>query len=213
MTEAAIAVCTWGGSADGVPAEAAELLTLGRRAAAAFDAKLHWLVLGATPPETPELAARYGVTAVDRIDDAKLAGFRPDPSVEALAQYCAQRAPKLLLVAQSFDARLVAPRLAGRLAWAVVMNGVDVANAGDGRVEVTASAYGGDTRVVYRVGGSPCIVGVLANAVVAEPLADAAPTPALQDVSVDLDGVEERIRIAQSARTEGPRLEDAEVIV
>jgi electron transfer flavoprotein alpha subunit len=182
MTEAAVVVCTWGSGRDGVPAEAEELLTLGRRAGAALGAELHWLVLGATAENTSEVAARFGVAALDRIEDAKLAGFQPDPTVEALAQYCAQRSPKLLLMSQSFDARLVAPRLAGRLGCAVVMNGVDVAT-------------------------------VMANAVAPEPLGEAAPTPTLQDVSVDLGGVDERIRVAEAARTEGPRLEDAEIIV
>ena len=34
-----------------------------------------------------------------------------------------------------------------------------------------------------------------------------------QAVEVDLGGVEERIRTIERARTEGPRLEDAEIIV
>ena len=213
MTEAAVVVCTWGEGHDGVPAEAEELLTLGRRAGAALEAELHWLILGATPENTSEVAARFGVAALDRIEDAKLAGFQPDPTVEALAQYCAQRSPKLLLVSQSFDARLVAPRLAGRLGCAVVMNGVNVDTGEDGRLEITASAYGGDTRAVYAVGAASCVVGVMANAVVPEPLQGATSTPTLQEVSVDLSGVDERIQVAEAARTEGPRLEDAEIIV
>jgi electron transfer flavoprotein alpha subunit len=175
---------------------------------------LHWLVLGPLPDRALEVAGSYRVASLDRVDDAKLADFEPDPWVEALAQYCAQCAPKVLLFSQSFDARLIAPRLAGRLGAGVVMNGVDVDVAEDDRLQITASAYGGDTRVVYELGGvDSCVVSVLANAVQPEPHAGEGPEPKLRDVQVDLGGVEERIRTIERAQTEGPRLEDAEVIV
>ena len=120
----------------------------------------------------------------------------------------------MLLFGQSFDARLIAPRLAGRLGAGVVMNGVDVDVAEDGRLQITASAYGGDTRVVYELAGvESCVVSVLANAVLPEPRAGEGPDPTLRDIQVDLSGVEERIRTIERAQTEGPRLEDAEIIV
>jgi electron transfer flavoprotein alpha subunit len=214
MTSDAVVVCTWCGDRGEIPDGTDEVLTLGRKASAALGGNLSWLILGAAPEGAAEFARRYGVTALDRIEDAKLEGFQPDPFVEALAQYCDQHSPKALLFSQTFDARLVAPRLAGRVGAGVVMNGVDLEIEADGRLQVTASAYGGDTRVVYELAGDrSCIVAVMPNAVPPEPIEDAGPDPAVRDLRVDLAGVEERIRVVKPAQAEGPRLEDAEVIV
>ncbi len=209
-----VVVCTWGEGRDGVPSESEEVLTLGRKVSSALQVDLNWLVLGALPVRALEVAGSYGVANLDRADDPKLADFQPDPWVEALAQYCTQHSTRVLLFGQTFDARLVAPRLAGRLGAGVVMNGVDLEVAGDGCLQITASAYGGDTRVVYELAGvGSCVVSVLANAVLPEPRAGDGPEPTLRDIQLDLSGVEERIRTIEGARTEGPRLEDAEIII
>ena len=209
-----VVVCTWGEGRDGVPGESEEMLTLGRKVSDALGVSLNWLVLGPIPDRAVEVAGSYGVASLDRVADTKLADFEPDALVEALAQYCAQQPTRVLLFGQSFDGRLIAPRLAGRLGAGVVMNGVDVDVGEDGRLQITASAYGGDTRVVYELCGvESCVVSVLANAVSPEPRAGEGPDPTLRDIQVDLGGVEERIRTIEAARTEGPRLEDAEIIV
>jgi electron transfer flavoprotein alpha subunit len=94
------------------------------------------------------------------------------------------------------------------------MNGVDIDVGEEGRLQITASAYGGDTRVVYELSGvASCVVSVLANAVSPEACAGERPDPTLRDIQVDLGGVEERIRTIERPRAEGPRLEDAEIIV
>ena len=214
MTSNAVVVCTWDRGHDGLPVGAEEVLTLGRKTSKTLGAELHWLLLGPMPDQAMEIAAHYGVTHVDRIEDAKLASFQPDPYVEALTQYCAQQTPKLLLCSQTFDARLVAPRLAGRLGSGVVMNGIDVCVDVDGGLEVTASAYGGDTRAVYALAGErTCVVGVLANALVPEPVEGAGSSSKVREIQVDLASAEERIRTIEQARTQGPRIEEAEIIV
>ena len=186
---------------------------MGRKVGAALGGELHWLVVGPLPADSAEIAQRQGVAALEHIEDPKLGGGQADAFVEALAQYCAERSPRLLLFNQGFDIRLVAPRLAGRLESGVVMNGVEIEAAADGSLRVTASAYGGDTRVVYEVaGGAPCIVSLLANAVLPERVEGGA-SPSVSDVAVDLASVEERVCVVEAARSEGPRLEDAEIIV
>jgi electron transfer flavoprotein alpha subunit len=173
-----------------------------------------WLVLGPVSEEMQETAGRYGVATVDRVEDARLAEFQADATVEALAQYFAQHPTRILLFGQNFNVRLIAPRLAGRVGATVVMNAAAIAADASGKLEVTASAYGGDTRAVYELGGErPCIVSLLANAVLPLPLAGEGTSPAVRDISVDLSGVEERIRIVERAKAEGPQLEGAEVIV
>jgi len=199
----------------GAPAtsgETEELLTIARKLSAAQETDLRWLVVGPAPrPAIEELGAAYGITTIDCIDDPKLEAVAPDASVEALAQYCASRPPATLLLSQTFDARLIAPRLAGRLNATVLMNALELKVAG-GALLVTASAYGGDTRAVYELPGDRLqVIAMMPNATTPEP----APgdTPIIEDVAVDLSAVNERIRLIERTAEEGPRLEDAQIIV
>jgi electron transfer flavoprotein alpha subunit len=174
---------------------------------------LNWCVAGPAPDRVPEIAGKYGVVHLDRIEDPKLGEFQADVCVEALAQYCKQNTPKLVLIPQTFDARVVAPRVAARTGAGVVMNALKLAADG-GAVKVTASAYGGDTRVDYDLtGAESCVVGVLADMLLAEAPEGGASEPAVRPVSVDLGAAEERIRVIQKAHFEGPRLEEAQYIV
>ena len=219
MTTNAVVVCTPSGLAADLVEEVEAALTLGRSIAAATGAELRWLVMGSAADGVAEIAARHGVVAVDRIQDEKVDAGRPDAMVEALAQYCAARPTAVLLFNQTFDSRLLAPRVAGRIGGSVVMNTVDVGASGgsgaSGGFQVTAAAYGGDTRIVYDVSGDrPCVVALLPNAVPPQPVeAGASTSPAITDVPVDLAGISERVQVVRAAQTEGPRLEDAEVVV
>lgn len=205
----AVVFCSFDQGRDGLPAGSEEVLTLARKLAAERGAAVDWLVVGPKPAEVDSIAAKHGVAHVDHVD-ADVSGFQPDVLVAALAGYCSQQQPALVLLAQTFDARLIAPRAAARANAGVVMNAVDLAAAGDG-VTVTATAYGGDTRVEYDVAGV-AIVGVVADALLSEP-APAASTPEARTVPVELSAVSERIRTVQAAKAEGPRLEEAQVIV
>ncbi len=208
-----VVVCTWGmGRAGGPPAGTEELLTLGRKTARALDTTLRWLVLGPLPNDAATVAGRHGVAGIDHVVDAKLERFQPDVHVAALAQYCRARSPRLVLVSQTHDARLLAPRTAGRIGAGVVMNAIDVGRADGGALQVMASAYGGDTRVAYDlVGDGTFVVGVNTSVLLPEPEGSAA-VP-IEAVPVDLAAVEERIRVTARAATEGPRLEDADIVV
>ena len=203
-----VTVCTWGSAA-----EAPELLTLARTVGGCEGSQVQWLVLGPLPDGAVSVASDYGAQRLLSVGQPELGRFGPDRYVEALAQCCAQLRPDVLLFSQTYDVRLIAPRLAGRLRCGVVMNALDAAVLPDGRLQVTASAYGGDARAAYVCGEpGPMIVSVMPNAVAPEP-ADAPCTPDVEPLAVDVSAVEERIRVAEPARAEGPRLEDAQVIV
>ena len=199
-----VVAVTWGlNSSD----DAAELLTLARSCG-----EVSWLNLGPLPEGAEETGAQHGVSSIIQVRHPKLEEASADATVGALAQYCRSASPRLLLFNQDFQTRLIAPRLAGRLGVPVAMNALAVALGGD-ETTVTASAFGGDTHAVYRLkGAAPHIAAVMPNGIVPE--AAASPTnPAIEQFAVDLSGVTERIRIVTPARTDGPRLEDAQVIV
>ncbi|MBW2372551.1 MAG: electron transfer flavoprotein subunit alpha/FixB family protein [Deltaproteobacteria bacterium] len=214
MTSKRVVVCSWSDGQGTIAVGSEEALSLGRKVAGALGSELHWLVLGPQPEGLLETAGRFGVASVDRIENAALEAFAQDAYVEALAQYCNQESPALVLFSQAPDTRLVAPRLAGRLGAGVVMNVVDVTAGDDGGLEATASAYGGDTRMVYELSGAPAyVVALNTTALLAEP-AEAGPTsPECRTVAVDLSGTQERIRVIERPRAEGPRLEEADIIV
>jgi len=212
MSNNAVVVCTWGEERGGLPGGAEEVLTLANQLSQRLGADLNWLTLGASASGIAETAAAFGVAKVQRIEDAKLEGVPADATVEALVQYCAVSSPRVILFSQDAATRTIAPRLAGRIGSAVVMNATEVATEG-GSLEVTAAAYGGDTRSLYVLAGEGTqVISVTANSITAAQPA-AGSTPSTESISVDLSSVQERIRVVEAAKSEGPRLEDAEIIV
>ncbi len=208
----AIVVCTWGEERGGLPGGAEEVLSLAGPLAKSVGSDLVWLTLGAHAAGVAETAARYGVAALHQIDDAKLADVPADIAVEALAQYCVAQTPRIVLFNQMAATRTIAPRLAARIASAVVMGVTEISTEGDA-LDITASAYGGDTRAVYRVEGAGTpVAAVWANAITAE-CPEAGSSPAAETIAIDLSSANERITIVEPARAEGPKLEDAEIIV
>lgn len=206
----AVVVCTWTlGAAPATDTE--EALTFGRQAASLLAAPLHWLVLGPMPDSGLRLGSKFGAQAILQAPGPALAEFSSDRYVEFLHRYCQKESPRVLVFSQNQDTRLVAPRLAARLGSAVVMNCVGLDVEGD-KLAATAAAYGGDTRVVYHLGGpEPHVLALLPNAVVAEP--SEASDAELRTIDIDVSDVQERIRVLSPAKAEGPRLEEATVIV
>ena len=203
-----VVLCTWGNTLEGGTREA---LTLARKTAAAQNQPLHWVVIGAAANDAPAVAAEYGVQGLDVINDAKLASFGPDALVAALAQYATENQPKTILFNQTAAARLIAPRLAGKLGVPVTMNAYAIAVEGAG-LNVNATAFGGDTHVVYQLPAPVNVISIVTTTVVAE--AAAAPSsPARRDIAVNLAAVDERFKVTSPAKIEGPRLEDAQIIV
>ncbi|HET9063794.1 MAG TPA: electron transfer flavoprotein subunit alpha/FixB family protein, partial [Candidatus Binatia bacterium] len=78
----------------------------------------------------------------------------------------------------------------------------------------TCAAFGGDTRVVYRLSASePVILSLNANAVLPAPVATTGAAE-VADVAIDVSAVKERIRlVARPEAAVGPRLEHAQIVV
>ena len=209
MSDTAVVVCSFDPGRDGLPEGVEEVLHIGRGLASGMGVPLRWLVLGTLPERASETAGRYGVAALQQIEDPKLSPPQADACVAALATYCEEQTPRALILHQTLEARVVAPRVAGRIDKAVVMNGIAVEPIGE-NLQLTASAYGGDTRVIYEVGPGP-VLAFIANAAVPEP-GDGAPVNP-ESLSCDLASVHERIEVLEQASFDGPRLEEAEIIV
>jgi electron transfer flavoprotein alpha subunit len=203
-----VVLCTWGNTLEGGTEEA---LTVAHKLSVEAGLDLNWVVIGSAGDSAGELAGKYGVTRIDKLADNKLEGFGPDALVEALAQYCQQHNPTTILFNQTTSARLIAPRLAGRLKVPVLMNGFDIAVSSN-RLTVTATAFGGDTHCIYTLADEVNVVAIVTTSIIAEPAATTS-SPEVRNISVDLAAVEERFKVISSPSTQGPRLEDADVIV
>jgi electron transfer flavoprotein alpha subunit len=209
-----VVLCSWG---DTIEAGTEESLSLALAYSQSIGAELSWLVIGALSAAAQEMAARCGVANLDTIEHPDLVDFGSDKMVAALAQYCQQYSPATVLFNQSPSTRLIAPRLAGRLNIPVSMNVFDLKRDGDALL-VTASAYGGDTHAVYRLGAAVNVISLVSAATAGAAMAGAAmaaatPAPQARSVVVDLEQTEERFTVTSAASADGPRLEDADIIV
>ena len=203
-------VVTWGLKTATLEEQLGEPLTFARK----LGGEVRVVVLGALPDGAAREAKRYGATAIEQIGAGTLDEVKPDAYVAALAGYAKQSAPRAWVFAQMFDARLVAARLAGRLGIGAAMNCVDVTVDGNA-LNATCAAFGGDTRVIYKLGaGEPCLLSVNPNAVLPEPVAGADGGATVTSVA-DLGALpEERIRLVERPQAAlGPRLEHAVIVV
>lgn len=204
----AVVLFSWGDAIDGGTEEA---LTLARKLAAATGAPLRWLVLGGAAAAAVEVGARYGVDRLDTVQGAGASAAGPDALVATLADYCGQTAPRAVLFNQGAESRVIAARLAGRLGVPVVANVFDVEPAGGG-LQVTATAFGGDTHAVYRVDAPLAVLSVSTTAIVAAPAA-APSTVAQHSVALTGAAVAERFAVTAAPQVAEARLEDAQIIV
>ena len=103
------------------------------------------------------------------------------------------------------------PRLAARLGGGCVM-GVTAVRAGEGGLQAVAAIYGGAARAVYRFGeGGPRIMSAAAGAAEAP---ERVAGRAAEVVALDLPAPSSRVRVVEPiAVPEGPRLEDARIVV
>jgi electron transfer flavoprotein alpha subunit len=200
-----VVLCSWGETVDG---GTEETLSLAGRLSRARAVALDWLVIGAMADAAPQIAASHGVAHIDRIGGATPG---PDALVALIAGYCAAQQPRVILFNQTAAARLVAPRVAARLGVPVVMNGFYIETQGS-ELEVRATAYGGDTHAVYRLPEPVNVVSIVSTTLRVEP-APQPGVPVVREVAADGGATTERWTVVSAPRADGPRLEDADIIV
>jgi electron transfer flavoprotein alpha subunit len=122
-----------------------------------------------------------------------------------------QENASVVIVSRGARALGLAPRLAARLGGGCVMNVAEVALA-DGLIEATAVIFGGAARAVYRLAGDgPAVLSPIA-AVAEAPARGGGVAGSVQPLSPPQEA--HGVRVVRPARApEGPRLEDATVVV
>ena len=183
-----------------------ELLTLARALGTAEAVVLH---PGAAA--TIEALGDHGASAIHMSDDARLGDFIVDPQVDSLASLLNDERPDLILFPSMFAARDIQSRLVGRLGLSAISNATDVRYDGD-RIIVTAP-YGGETiGTVTLDNDGPHIVQIRPKAFAVEAVGGSAD---VREVTPAIDDAKCRVRLLETVEevSEGPNLEEAEVIV
>jgi electron transfer flavoprotein alpha subunit len=158
----------------------------------------------------PQLG-EYGATKVHAVDHgSSLSGV---VGGALLAQLVAQEQPDLILFAQSYDGRDAMGRLSAKLDRPVLTNGSGIGVDGD-TVSVSTAVFGGNTIVTTAFQGEkPYLAGIRPKSFAAEPSGGGAAQVAMVD-GVDAGrAAEAQVLEHHVEEQEGPKLEDADVVV
>jgi electron transfer flavoprotein alpha subunit len=153
----------------------------------------------------------YGATTLHTADPGEsLAGV---VGAAALTALVAAHQPDLILFAQSYDGRDAIGRLSAALDRPVVTNGTGVSVDGD-RVVVQTAIFGGNTIVdTALTAPAPCLAAIRPKSFPAEP-SGGSPATVQQVEAVDTGRAgEAKVLERHVEEREGPKLEEAEVVV
>jgi electron transfer flavoprotein alpha subunit len=197
-------------TADGAPKPIAlELLTkarsLGRAAA---------IAVGPRAAQAAEALAKHGAAKIYVHEDQAFRDLVATPTVDLLAGLIEKEHPDLVLFGMTYEGRDVAARLSARLGVALIANATDVISKG-GSVAAVSPVFGGSLLVTTVSKAKPPVLVLLRpKAITAEPVTEAA-LPQLEKLTdpVDTSKPAARVLRREKQKAEGPRLEDAKVIV
>jgi electron transfer flavoprotein alpha subunit len=183
-----------------------ELITLARRFG---EPAVVWAGPGAE--EGQPRCAEFGAARVYVASDAAFDDYVVAPTAALLAQLVEEKAPVLVLVAGTPEAKEVAARLAVKTNSGLITDAVDLTQGETGDPFAEQSIFGGSTVVHSRVTRGTPIVAVRPNSVPAQ----AEPGPAeLTPVSLagEVDGARITGRVV-AERGERPELTEASIVV
>ena len=183
-----------------------ELITLARRFG---EPAVVWTGPGAE--EGQPRCAEFGAVRVYVASDAVFDDYVVAPTAALLAQLVKEKAPALVLVAGTPEAKEIAARLAVKTNSGLITDAVDLTQGETGDPVAEQSIFGGSTVVHSRVTRGTPIVAVRPNSVPAR----AEPGPAeLTPVSLagEVDGARITGRVV-AERGERPELTEASIVV
>jgi len=202
-----IVIAGWGG--DGLSRAQRELVTVARRLAEGTGREIAFLAVRAAAEAAARAAGTFGVAkaAAIEFDDDRSA---IEVAIENLVQGVRHLGGEIVLLAADFAGVQAGPRLAARLGGAALNDVVDV-QVRDGEVVWTRPVFGGKALADVALRRTPGVVTVRSGAfAAAEEGAGEAAVERLEAAAPDV-GV--RIVEREEGRQEGPRLEEARVVV
>jgi electron transfer flavoprotein alpha subunit len=170
------------------------------------------VALGSAANQVDKLG-EYGATKVLADARGDYSEYFSLPAVEAFASLAPERKPLALIFGGSYDGRDVGSRVAARLGVGMAAFATDISVEGE-TIKVEVPIFGAS--VVSRksfAGGGPVVVTIRPKAFAAEP--GGAGAPAVEQVSPELPESTKLVRILDRSveASEGPKLEEAPVVV
>ena len=170
------------------------------------------VALGSAANQVDKLG-EYGATKVLADGRGDYSEYFSLPAVEAFASLAQERKPLALIFGGSYDGRDVGSRVAARLGVGMAAFATDIGVEGE-TIKVEVPIFGAS--LVSRKsfgGGGPVVVTIRPKAFAAEP--GGAGAPAVEEVSPELPESTKRVRILDRSveASEGPKLEEAPVVV
>lgn len=184
-----------------------ELLTKARELGDTVEA----LFVGTDPDSFAGPLGEYGATTIHAVDPGEaLYGVAGAAALRGLVE---KHAPDLILFAQTYDGRDAVARLSAAIDRPVLTNGTAVTVDGD-RVVVGCAIFGGNTLVdTAFTGPGPYLAVIRPKSFAPEPSGGAAATVERVDAAEAGRAGEARVTERQVEEREGPKLEEAEVVV
>ena len=172
------------------------------------------IALGPAASKASSTLGKYGAKRVYVHEDAAFREVLASPAVDLLARLIENEHPELVLFGMTYDGRDVASRLSARLGAALIANATDV-SADGGSFKVVNPVFGGSLLVTtVPKSKAPTLVLMRPKAISAEPAAGAG-EPQVENLTdpVDTSKPAARVLRREKQEAEGPRLEDAKVII
>jgi electron transfer flavoprotein alpha subunit len=199
----------------GIHRSALELCALGRRLADELSGIASAIVIGKEGQKLASELITYGMDKVYVSEEAVLHQYQPEAYTAVIEQVCRGEGPEILLFGQTLQGRDLAPRLAFRLKAGLATDGMEFAIDPDSKsFLVIRPTYGAKALATITFSSKPAIATVRSKAV----------SPAAKEegrkgevipLDVKIDPKALRIKYIERVKqeAEGPKLEDAQVIV
>jgi len=117
-----------------------EALAMGQKMASETGMEIHGLILGADLSSVTEQLSRYELASIIVVENPSLREYNPDMYVHALAEILASDRPNLFLLAHTYQAIDLAPRLAARLRTALITDCIGY-KTGDGSISFVRQMF------------------------------------------------------------------------
>jgi electron transfer flavoprotein alpha subunit len=201
-------------SDEGLHRNAMELAALARSLADRLGGSSSAILITGTGSGGPaeELIA-FGADRVYVAEDSAFEQYQPEAYALAIEQICRDSVPEVLLFGHSLKGADLAPRLSWRLKAGLATDCVEF-RVEDGRVSAVRPVYGSKGLSVMVNNSGPC-VATLRSKAVSPAEKDEARTGEIEKIQIDLDPGALRIKTIEKVQeeAEGPKLEEAEVVV
>lgn len=140
-----------------------EVASFGRQLADILATNLQAIVIGSLQDDQLSQLSHYGVDVIWQVDSSTLPAYRQHSYATILSQAAIQLDAQHIVLANTFEAKSFAPRLATKLDAALINNLTTVPNIHDGIIEAKTTAYSNKAFAITRAATATTILTISPN--------------------------------------------------